>query len=217
MGKKRSLGWNPGCLLLFALLAASSARADTAGRFDYWLLALSWSPQYCATSTRDEPQQCGPSRHYGFVVHGLWPQNERGFPKRCQQSARVPDSLVDRMLPLMPSPGLIQHEWREHGVCSGLSAKDYFARIDRLWSGLKIPARYTAPDQPIRIKPAQLEDDFTRINPDLRADGIALQCSGQYLRELRICFDRQLRPRACSTEVRDRCGSSVLLRPAASA
>ncbi len=82
------------------------------GHFDFYVLALSWSPSFCETSRernqgRSQQQQCG-SRPYSFVVHGLWPQHERGFPRDCQVPApRLARSIVDTMLDLMPSPRLV--------------------------------------------------------------------------------------------------------------
>ena len=46
-------------VLLAALttLAPAQARAKAPGRFDYYVLALSWSPSYCARAGRKEPEQ----------------------------------------------------------------------------------------------------------------------------------------------------------------
>ena len=182
--------------------------------FDYWVLSLSWSPQFCATSARDQdgPQCAGP-RPYGFVVHGLWPQYERGYPSDCGRAAYLPEDLVRRLLPIMPSKPLILHEWRQHGSCSRLDAADYAARIEQAWNGVHVPPRYESPRRAVSETPAQLEDAFIQSNPGLRGDGIALQCSGRYLAEVRLCLDRELAPRACGRDLRDRCGSNLVLRP----
>lgn len=198
---------------LLLCFGAALAQADTPGRFDYWVLSLSWSPQYCASQSRAEPSQCGESRRYGFVVHGLWPQYERGFPRACGRVSELPRSLIDRLLPIMPSVGLIRHEWREHGSCSGLDAATYFGRIEKLWNGLRIPARYRDPVDALSLSPTLLENDLIRSNPQLGPRSIALQCSGRFLREVRLCLDRDLQVRDCARDVQDRCGSTVLLRP----
>ena len=50
--------------------------------FDFYVLALSWSPSYCeAEGAEANQQQCKAARPYAFIVHGLWPQFERGFPR----------------------------------------------------------------------------------------------------------------------------------------
>lgn len=70
---------------------AEDARQNAPGQFDFYVLSLSWSPSFCAGATERAAergsgggaataQQCGP-RPYSFVVHGLWPQYEKGFPE----------------------------------------------------------------------------------------------------------------------------------------
>jgi len=183
------------------------------GRFDYWVLALSWSPQHCATTQKPDTTQCGAQRSYGFVVHGLWPQYERGFPSSCGKAAYVPEALIDSLLPIMPSKPLILHEWRKHGTCSGLDAQHYFGKLRQVFEKLRIPSVYRALDQPLLQAPQQIESEWMRSNPGLQADGIALQCSGRYFSELRICYDRQMDPRACGRDLDDRCGAQALFRP----
>jgi ribonuclease T2 len=120
-----------GSLAIFLWTGTASAqdkRQNEPGKFDFYVLSLSWSPSFCdAASTRvQEQSECGP-RGYSFVVHGLWPQYERGFPRSCQvPPPRLPRQIASSMLDLMPAPQLVYHEWDEHGTCSGLSAAAYF-------------------------------------------------------------------------------------------
>ena len=200
-------------LLAAALLCcgAFAAAADEPGRFDYYVLSLSWSPQYCAGSHRDDGTQC--SRPYAFVAHGLWPQNERGYPQDCGGRERVGDDTIARMLPLMPSRGLIIHEWRTHGACSGLGADDYFDTVTRAYRSVRIPEAYRSLDHYLTVDPQQLKRDFVSANPGLREEDLAVQCSGHYLQEVRVCLTRELGPRACGADVEDRCGDTAVLRP----
>src|SRR5688500_8715794 len=46
------------------------------GNYDYFVMALSWSPTWCLGHPQDRGQCDG--RGYGFILHGLWPQYERG-------------------------------------------------------------------------------------------------------------------------------------------
>lgn len=201
--------------LQFALLATLACSAVTpahaATHFDYYVLSLSWSPQYCAESRRNDELQC--TRPFAFVAHGLWPQNERGYPQNCSTYERVSDGTIQHMLTIMPSRGLIIHEWRAHGACSGLSSNSYFATVERAYRSIRIPARYAALQDYQTVATSQLKQEFIAANPKILPNGIALQCSGHYLQEVRVCMDTALAPRACSTDVRDRCGSSVVLRP----
>ena len=78
-----------GLLLVSALMAghasAQDRRQNAPGEFDFYVLSLSWSPSFCeaaqerGNSSRNQQIQCG-GRPYAFVVHGLWPQYDRGFP-----------------------------------------------------------------------------------------------------------------------------------------
>lgn len=188
-----------------------AALADTAGRFDYYVLSLSWSPQYCVSEARSGDTQC--TRPYAFVAHGLWPQNERGWPKDCGRGEYLSESLIASALRFMPSRSLVIHEWRAHGVCSGLAASDYFAAAEQAYRSIHIPAHYRELSQPLRTTVARIEADFLMENPKLRPEMISTQCSGRYLRELRICLTRGLEPRTCGIDLRDRCGKDVLLRP----
>ncbi|MES2682043.1 MAG: ribonuclease T2 [Pseudomonadota bacterium] len=198
-------------LLALSMLAVGSARADEPGRFDYYLLSLSWSPQYCASEARPNDPQC--ARPYAFVVHGLWPQHERGWPSDCGRGEYLSDSLIADALRFMPSKSLVIHEWRKHGVCSGLGARQYFETAERAYRSITIPAAYSAPGVALTRTVQALERDLLKANPALRSDGIAVQCSGRYLREVQICLSRDLKPRACGSDVRDRCKGDFVLRP----
>lgn len=208
MSPQRLLRWGFG---VCAVWLATVSRADEAGQFDYYVLALSWSPQYCASEARPGDPQC--ARPYAFVVHGLWPQHERGWPENCGRGEYLADSLIDKALAFMPSKSLVIHEWRKHGVCTGLSARDYFATTERAYRGINIPLVYVQPATALTRSTAALERDFLLANPALRGNGIAVQCSSRYLREVQICLDKSLKPRACGSDVRDRCKGDFVLRP----
>ncbi len=200
-----------------ALLFGSAAIApqplhaqDVPGTFDYWVLSLSWSPQFC----RSQPSSDQCKLPVGFVVHGLWPQHERGYPEFCGERERVPSEVVDRMLPLMPSAALINGQWRKHGTCSGLEMREYFLNVERAWRSIVIPERYREVESLMKTKANEIEDEFIALNPKLRREGIALQCSGRYLREVRICLDRDFQLRTCGVDVQDQCSAKeVQVRP----
>jgi ribonuclease T2 len=204
------------CLfLLFLAPALAQEPRPAPGQFDYYVLSLTWSPQYCADNGGDRDQrQCGAQRHYAFVLHGLWPQDERGLPQSCAAGGTLPRSLVDRMLDVMPSPSLVRHEWATHGTCSGLAAEPYFAAARRAFESVRIPDRFRAPVREVYVSPRTVGTEFVDANPSLPPAGIAVLCSGRYLREVRICLDRHLRSRPCGRDIRSRCrGHEVIVRP----
>lgn len=182
----------------------------TPGRFDYYLLSLSWSPQYCADpnhASRDV-QQCGPGRRFAFVTHGLWPNNNRPpHPGSCGTRTAVPADLKNQMLAIMPSPTLIQHEWDAHGTCSGLSQQDYFSQIRSAFRLVTIPQPYREPTRDLRVSASEIRRNFEKVNAQFPRNSIRLDCGGQFLREVRICLDKSLEPLTCPSAVQDSCGS----------
>jgi len=197
-------------LLGFALAPSSQAqeRRDVAGRFDYYLLSLSWSPSYCAEFGGRDPVQCGRDMRFAFVVHGLWPQHEQGWPSSCKTTfARdVPPALKQSMLDIMPSPRLVEHEWDKHGVCSGLSPQAYFAMTRRARDRVVIPATFERLDRTRMVTGHEVETAFIVANPALKRDMIAVQCDRARLREVRICMTKSGAFRSCGRDVQDRCG-----------
>lgn len=193
------------CSILLALLAgaAQAQQMGTPGRFDFYVLSLSWSPQYCATTGGPNSLQCAPQRHYGFVVHGLWPQYERGgYPARCISHDRLDNATVDSVLDIMPSPGLVRHEWTTHGACSGQRPAAYFAALRRAFQRIEMPEFYRHPTGKLSRLPSQLKHEMAAANPWLPESAMTVYCDGQYMQELRICLDRDFNPRACSATVR---------------
>lgn len=179
--------------------------------FDYWVLALSWSPEWCASSeARPGSRQCAQARE--FIVHGLWPQYERGYPEFCDTQTRVPERIADQLAPLMPDRGLVFHQWKKHGSCSGLGVEGYFAQLERSAGAVRIPSQALARAAVQRTTRAELEREFIALNPGLSTDAIVFDCRSGYLREVRICLDHALEPRACGADVREGCNRELSVR-----
>jgi ribonuclease T2 len=193
----------------------SQAAAGVPGDFAYYVLSLSWSPAFCLGSPG--AAECNGTRRYGFIVHGLWPQYEEGWPEHCDVRRPVPDEVVRGMEDLMPARGLVYHEWSAHGTCSGLEPDQFFALVRRAYSSIAIPPEFSRPAQAIEEPPAAIAEGFLRANPRLPARSIAVVCSGQSvprLREVRICLARDLMPRACSADaLRGACRAPQVIIP----
>jgi ribonuclease T2 len=203
---------------MFAWQSASARhhrRTDAvAGQFAYYLLSLSWSPAFCLQAPG--AAECDGPRRFGFIVHGLWPQNERGWPEHCA-GGELPDDVARGMADLMPARGLIYHEWSTHGTCSGLDPADFFALVRRAYGGIVLPAVFTHAGNPIELSPAAVTAAFLQANPRLPADGIVTTCTSQgapRLREVHLCFDRELRARSCSADaLRETCRAASIIVP----
>lgn len=182
------------------------------GDFDFYVLAMSWSPSFCEDDTRNS-DQCSGRRPYGFVAHGLWPQNEKGWPENCNVSARVPDRTVSEMLPIMPAKGLIFHQWKKHGTCSGLQPAAYFDTVTVAFEAVKIPTAFDGLSRTITVKPRVIEEAFMEVNPGLTDKMISISCNKKRLREVRVCFDKDLNFRQCSKEVQRECRDNAVRMP----
>lgn len=168
--------------------------------FDFWVLALSWSPTHCADpeiAARDRLQCAGP-RPYAFVVHGLWPQYERGFPRSCPSDERGPDAAeVSAMLDLMPARELVRNQWERHGTCAGLPARAYFSEVRAAAARVTIPDGWSGRSSWTTVSAADVERAFIAANPGLVPEAVAVQARDGLLREVRVCLGRDLSFRAC--------------------
>jgi len=201
------------CAAVFVATAAAAQdrRQNAPGEFDFYVLALSWSPSYCEQASergnagRSQQIQCG-GRPFSFVVHGLWPQYERGFPEYCQRpSPRLDRRIMNSMLDLMPAPGLIFNEWDKHGTCAGTSARGYFEDIRKARAAVRIPPDFIDPKETRTVTPAEVEDAFIKVNPGLSSSAIAVTCDRTRLTEVRICMSKDLQFRACEEIDRRAC------------
>jgi len=196
-----------------------SASRNVSGDFDFYVLAMSWSPDFCAGRGGNDSEQCGPGRNPGFVLHGLWPQYQKGFPQNCS-SVPFPSSLKQEFPGLFPSDRLYAHEWRRHGTCSSLSPREYLAVAQKLKQAAPLPPRYRNLREPVRTTTAALKREFKAVDASLPDSGMAVFCSGsgRFLKEVFLCYNRKGKPTACSPEIRTKSGrscrqSDFLIRP----
>ena len=204
---------------LFAALALASAVAaadwttqdeqacdqNTAGQFKYYVLSLSWSPEFCRSHPGNKNElQC--KQHREFIVHGLWPECGTGGPENCAGGGQADEIDKQKIYPFMPSDFLIQHEWEKHGTCSGLARSAYFNLTGDIFGKLKFPRLSGAP------KADKIEALFLENNPGLDADEIYLSCtedgpkrSTKTLDEVRICLDKNTYEFTRCEDARDTC------------
>jgi ribonuclease T2 len=197
--------------LLFIGLVLWSKGA-VASDFDYYLLSLSWSPAYCLLHEGDR-DQC--TKGYGFVLHGLWPQYERGgFPQTCSNMQTMSEAARKLGAMTYPSPYLAIHEWNEHGHCTDLDALDYFRAADKAFASVTVPQKFETPEKPLRMGLDEILDAFANANPKWPKASMVAVCKGPRLSEIRVCLDKDLNPRHCGTGVSNRCrGGSIWIEP----
>lgn len=180
-----------------------SAEGEPAGKFDYYVLALSWSPNWCAQEgDRRRADQCHPRHDYGWTLHGLWPQFHRGWPSYCRTAETPPSRAMSRdMADIMGSPGLAWHQWKKHGTCSGLSAPQYYALMRQAYGGITRPALFRKLKKPVTLPAELVEQAFLQENPALTHDSLTITCRDGAIQEARICLSKSLQPVPCGRDV----------------
>ncbi len=246
------------CALVPLAAHAQGSRGAEAGDFDYYVLAMSWSPTYCDSRGEgngdgdrydrggwnnrfrfydrgdyydrydgwggynrrrgDSDEQCSGVRPYSFVLHGLWPQYERrGWPEMCETGKRpwVSEEIIDRMMDIMPSKRLVIQEYKKHGVCSGLEPREYFAAAREAYRSVRVPEEFQDLSKSLSISPEEIRRAFLEANKQLSDDMIQVVCSRRLLREVRVCFSKDLTPRPCSQKEQTRrlCNYDTVMMP----
>ncbi len=190
-------------VLAGCVMASAAVAEDVAGEFDYYVMSLSWSANWCAYEgdSRNSPQ-CDESEDFGWILHGLWPQYEQGYPADCRTSFRAPSRRQTRaMADIMGTSGLAWHQWNKHGVCSGLDSEDYYALSREAYGRVTRPEVLRRLSDPITLPATLIEEAFIAENPALEPDQITITCRDGYIQEARICMTRDLEFRDCGRDV----------------
>lgn len=196
-------------ILLALLLMAGIARAEgeRAGDFDYYVLALSWTPNWCALEGDARgAEQCDPRHDHGFTLHGLWPQHEDGWPSFCRTTARNPSRHdTAAMTDIMGSAGLAWYQWKKHGRCSGLSAEAYFEASRNAYGAVARPGIFRKLREAVRLPAAVVEEAFLEANPGMTPDMVTVTCTAGRIAEVRVCLTKDLEPRDCGADAARDC------------
>lgn len=192
-------------LALMAICLGSVARAEgeKAGDYDYFVMSLGWSSNWCALEgdDRNDPQ-CDAGRGLTWTLHGLWPQNESGYPSYCRTGELDPSrGDTAQMADIMGGSGLAFYQWKKHGRCSGLSAKTYYSTMRQAYKSVVIPPIFARISKDLVVPASVIEDAFTEANPGLARDQITVTCKSGMIQEVRICLTPDLQPRRCGADV----------------
>lgn len=192
-------------LAIAALCWADTAQAEgeRAGDFDYYVLSLSWSSAWCALEgdSRHDPQ-CDDGRGLTFVLHGLWPQYDDGWPSYCRTGERDPTRAETAgMADVMGGSGLAFYQWKKHGRCSGLSAPVYYRTAREAYRRVMVPDFFAKVSRPLEVPASVIEDAFLEANPGLARDQITITCEDGLIQEVRVCLSADLDYRRCGADV----------------
>jgi ribonuclease T2 len=179
-------------LLLFAASPAPAQQKGQPGHFNFYLLNIVPSTQFCTV------QGAGTNCHTrpGFLLHGLWPQNDNGtYPVFC--AGRPSPKPPQRNLDITPDITLLQHEWAKHGTCTTLAPDAFFAAEHRAFHAFVIPPSIADTTQTITLTPNAILDAFHQANPTYPQGSIILWCSRHTLTSVSACLSKDLKPIAC--------------------
>lgn len=197
-----------------ALLLASTAIAED---FDYYVLAISWNAGFCELEGRAKGyDQCTDDEKQGFVLHGLWPQYEDGWPEYCNSPEKNPSRQeTGAMADIMGSGGSAWHQWNKHGRCTGLSSEDYYSLSREAFDEFATPEVLMKVEDDLKIVPSVIEDATLEANPELHANEVTIICQRNVFVEARICLNKDLEPTECLGRARNDCGDkTIALLPA---
>jgi ribonuclease T2 len=203
-------------LSFFGSTGLVQAEGEKAGEFDYYVLALSWSPTWCTLEgDARQADQCDPRHDHGWILHGLWPQFHQGWPSYCRGTEPAPPRrMTAEMTDIMGSSGLAWHQWKKHGTCSGLSAASYFRLSRHAYSTVQRPAVLRKLTKTVSVPASLIEEAFLQANPALDKDSVTITCRDGHIQEARICLSRDLKPVPCGRDViRDCSLKDAILEP----
>ena len=189
-------------LAVFCIGTPAWAEGEKAGDFDYYVMSLSWSANWCATTgdARHDPQ-CDAGRGLTWVLHGLWPQREQGWPSYCRTGERDPTRAeTAAMADVMGGAGLAFYQWKKHGRCSGLSAPEFYKTARAAHASIALPPVFAGVRKDMKLPASVVEDAFLEANPGLGRDEITVTCDQGMIQEVRICLTKDLEPRPCAPD-----------------
>ncbi|MEM6588564.1 MAG: ribonuclease T2 [Pseudomonadota bacterium] len=190
-------------ILLGLIPSIASADGEKPGEFDYYVLALSWSPTWCALEgDARNSEQCETGADHGWVLHGIWPQYHRGWPAHCPSVERNPSRTMTRdMADIMGTSGLAWYQWKKHGTCTGLSAPDYYALSREAYARVNRPDVFRKLTKPVKLPASVVEEAFLKANPSWEPDMLTITCRSGRIQEARLCLSRTLDPVPCGRDV----------------
>ena len=193
-------------LMLLVLMTTATpiwADGEKAGEFDYYVMALSWSPNWCSLEGDARgSEQCEDGTGHGWILHGLWPQYHQGWPSYCP-TAKAPPSrrMTAEMADIMGTSGLAWHQWKKHGTCAGLEAVDYYALSREAYGKINRPEVLRKLKDQVSLPATLIEEAFLQENPEFEPDGITITCKSGHIQEVRICLSKTLSPVPCGRDV----------------
>jgi len=109
--------------------------------------------------------------------------------------------MTAAMADIMGTSGLAWHQWKKHGVCTGLVAQDYFALSRHAYENVVLPVVFRRLERAVKLPASVVEDAFLKANPEWEPDMLTITCKDGYIQEARLCLSRDLKPVPCGQDV----------------
>ncbi len=113
--------------------------------------------------------------------------------------------MTHEMADIMGTSGLAWYQWKKHGVCSGLSAQDYFELSRKAYESIQRPAVFRKLQRPVKLPAKIVEQAFLKENARLKPEMITITCKAGRIQEVRICLSKSLVPVPCGRDTAQDC------------
>src|SRR5208337_4191870 len=91
---------------------------------------------------------------------------------------------------IYPDAGLLEHEWRTHGTCSGLSPDEFFTKARSAYQSVAVPYVMRSLTSQTTMRPDEIVSLFTSSNVAIPRASMVVSCEKNYLTAVGICFDK---------------------------
>ncbi len=179
---------------------------NNTAKADSFMFAVSYAPDFCqyqkSKADKDKKplpiqfrRQCVPVNKYGWVIHGLWPQNSKAkevkeHPRFCKGDLpKVDENILKKYLAKSPGKQLLQAEWEKHGSCAFEKAEDYFKKQEELFDSLKLPKGLPSEKE--------LKAYIQQHNPQFKGKNM-IKSHG----EIRLCYSLDYKAIDCPTKAK---------------
>jgi ribonuclease I len=90
-----------------------------------------------------------------------------------------------------------------------LTQSAFFTNVMLARAAVQVPVQISSLGAAVTEGPAQIEAQFAAANPSFPTTAFRTACKGKVFSEIRTCFDKSIKGRACTVNVGE-CGAQTL-------
>jgi ribonuclease T2 len=173
---------------------AANVQAQPAANLGSYIFALSWSPGFCDMECdRERRPECRRGANLGFVIHGLWANDNNGQEIICDGGDDLSDRGKSRASAVFSDTGRANHEWKAHWSCLGVSEDDFVDAVTKARALISIPESLAAPSAPQSLDPEDIRGSFASTNSTaLQRQQVTVTCVNRELMQVKFCVRADL-------------------------